>query len=206
MRYSHAKHLIGDTIRRNASPVRLEGSNTGNLGDSTSSLNSSASEESGRPTLLPLTPTSRPLLHSFSTNDANLNEFRYTVTVGTHAIKITGDNLNIVNVSFILMRNKCTDSILCRIKLNLMAVIKLVFLFQMAKLVLDDYFENFNTLETPVSEFGDVFSFNSRQSLDSRGILGSQDYNSNGSEDTVRANGLPSPTDDDVFIKNSSGI
>ncbi|XP_077296519.1 eukaryotic translation initiation factor mextil isoform X2 [Arctopsyche grandis] len=168
---NHAKHLIGDTIRRNASPVRLEGSNTGNLGDSTSSLNSSASEESGRPTLLPLTSTPRPLLHSFSTNDANLNEFRYTVTVGTHAIKITGDNLNIVN---------------------------------MAKLVLDDYFENFNTLETPVSEFGDVFSFNSRQSLDSRGTLGSQDYNSNGSEDTVRANGLPSPTDDDVFIKNSS--
>lgn len=99
--YSHAKHLIGDTIRRNASPVRLEGSNSGNLGDSTSSLNSSASEESGRPNMLPVMPlsnTTRPLLHSFSTNDANLGEFRYTVSVGTHSLKITGDNLNIVNV------------------------------------------------------------------------------------------------------------
>lgn len=94
--FSHAKHLIGDTIRRNASPVRLEG-NQVSVRDSTSSLNSSASEESGRP--LPQQHVSRALLHSFSTNDVPLGEFRYTVNVGSgHCIKLIGNNLTILNV------------------------------------------------------------------------------------------------------------
>lgn len=71
----------------------------------------------------------------------------------------------------------------------------------MAKLALDEYFENM--LETPYNEFGDVFTYNAKHSSMR---IGSQDYNSNGSEDTLKANGLPSPTDDDVFIKNSSGM
>lgn len=74
----------------------------------------------------------------------------------------------------------------------------------MAKLALDEFFENLTMLDTPVNEFGDVFTYNARHSSSMR--IGSQDYSSNGSEDTLKANGLPSPTDDDVFIKNSSGM
>lgn len=46
--YSHAKQLIEDTIRRNASPVRLEQPDKERMGGSSSSLNSSASDESNR--------------------------------------------------------------------------------------------------------------------------------------------------------------
>lgn len=38
------------------------------------------------------------LLHSFSTNDASLGEFKYTVNVGRHSIKITGDCFDLVRV------------------------------------------------------------------------------------------------------------
>lgn len=41
---------------------------------------------------------SRALLHSFSTNDAALGEYKYTVTFGQHSIKITGNNLDLVKV------------------------------------------------------------------------------------------------------------
>jgi len=46
--YSHAKQLIEDTIRRNASPIRLEQPDKERMGGSSSSLNSSASDESNR--------------------------------------------------------------------------------------------------------------------------------------------------------------
>jgi len=46
--HSHAKQLIEDTIRRNASPVRLEQPDKERMGGSSSSLNSSASDESNR--------------------------------------------------------------------------------------------------------------------------------------------------------------
>lgn len=39
------------------------------------------------------------LLHSFSTSDANLGEYKYTVTVGEDSIKITGTNLDLVRVN-----------------------------------------------------------------------------------------------------------
>lgn len=42
----------------------------------------------------------RALLHSFSTNDAALGEYKYTVTFGQHSIKITGQNLDIVKVNW----------------------------------------------------------------------------------------------------------
>jgi len=48
LRHSHAKQLIEDTIRRNASPVRLEQPDKERMGGSSSSLNSSASDESNR--------------------------------------------------------------------------------------------------------------------------------------------------------------
>lgn len=46
--YSHAKQLIEDTIRRNASPIRIEQPDKERMGGSSSSLNSSASDESNR--------------------------------------------------------------------------------------------------------------------------------------------------------------
>lgn len=39
------------------------------------------------------------LLHSFSTSDAHIGEYKYTVTVGEDSLKITGSNLDLVRVS-----------------------------------------------------------------------------------------------------------
>ncbi|CAD7080085.1 unnamed protein product [Hermetia illucens] len=128
---NYAKHLIEDTIRRNASPVRLEssafggatqGGAAGGGGGSCSSLASSASDEavprannrnsigammgglvgpSGR---LVRTPGNNQLLsHSYSTNDASLGEYKYTVNVGQHLIKITGDNCELVRVAKLVL-------------------------------------------------------------------------------------------------------
>ncbi|XP_047544921.1 eukaryotic translation initiation factor 4E-binding protein Mextli isoform X8 [Vanessa atalanta] len=96
---NHAKHLIGDTIRRNASPVRLEGALEGGaLATSRASLDSAGSDE--RPREKSPHNNSRALLHSFSTNDAALGEYKYTVTFGDHSIKITGNNLDLVKWSY----------------------------------------------------------------------------------------------------------
>lgn len=102
---SYAKDLIKDTIQRNASPVRLEqssGGEKGAMGGSSSSLNSSASDESNR--LQQNQHNSRlrsSLLHSLSTNDASIGEYKYTVTVGNQSLKITGCNLDLVRVIII---------------------------------------------------------------------------------------------------------
>ncbi|XP_021939688.1 eukaryotic translation initiation factor 4E-binding protein Mextli isoform X2 [Zootermopsis nevadensis] len=96
---NHAKQLIEDTIRRNASPIRLEQPDKERMGGSSSSLNSSASDESNR---FPGVRRSA-LLHSFSTNDASLGEYKYTVTVGNHSIKITGTNLDLVRTAKLLL-------------------------------------------------------------------------------------------------------
>lgn len=95
----HAKQLIEDTIRRNASPVREHGAVGGPLTGSSSSINSSASEESG----LQHNQRHRSLLHSLSTNDASIGEYKYTVVTGGHTIKITGDNLDIVRTSKLVL-------------------------------------------------------------------------------------------------------
>ncbi|XP_047000774.1 eukaryotic translation initiation factor 4E-binding protein Mextli-like [Schistocerca americana] len=89
---NYPKHLIEDTIRCNASPVRLEHEKE-RVGDSSSSLNSSASDESNR--LFTLGGGRSKLLHSFSTSDATL-EYKYTVTVDDHTMKIAGANLDLV--------------------------------------------------------------------------------------------------------------
>lgn len=96
---NHAKQLIEDTIRRNASPVRLEQPDKERMGGSSSSLNSSASDESNR---FPDVRRSA-LLHSFSTNDASLGEYKYTVTVGNQSIKITGTNLDLVRTAKLVL-------------------------------------------------------------------------------------------------------
>lgn len=82
--------------------MRLEqspGGEKGAMGGSSSSLNSSASDESNR--LQQSQHNSRlrsSLLHSLSTNDASIGEYKYTVTVGNQSLKITGCNLDLVRV------------------------------------------------------------------------------------------------------------
>ncbi|XP_017882250.1 eukaryotic translation initiation factor 4E-binding protein Mextli isoform X2 [Ceratina calcarata] len=102
----YAKDLIKDTIQRNASPVRLEqgGGEKGAMGGSSSSLNSSASDESNR--LQHEQQNSRlrtSLLHSLSTNDASIGEYKYTVTVGNQSLKITGCNLDLVRTAKLVL-------------------------------------------------------------------------------------------------------
>ncbi|KAJ0182014.1 hypothetical protein K1T71_002736 [Dendrolimus kikuchii] len=101
---NHAKHLIGDTIRRNASPVRLESGLDG-VGPrgSRASLDSNGSDDAPRPREKSPHANSRALLHSFSTNDAALGEYKYTVTFGQHSIKITGNNLELVKTAKLVL-------------------------------------------------------------------------------------------------------
>ncbi|KAI4502187.1 hypothetical protein M0802_002869 [Mischocyttarus mexicanus] len=103
----YAKDLIKDTIQRNASPIRLEqgGGEKGGIGGSSSSLNSSASEESNR-LQQHQQQSSRlrsSLLHSFSTNDASIGEYKYTVTVDNQSLKITGTNLDLVRTAKLVL-------------------------------------------------------------------------------------------------------
>lgn len=151
---SYAKQLIEDTIRRNASPVRLDATQ----GGSCSSLASSASDEAipranrnsmnasgggvasgnnnnnnnnsinnfnvpnqtiynnnnsvvgggggGSGLQLKMPRGGQTLLHSLSTNDASLGEYKYTVGVGQHNVKITGDCFELVRVSTCKINNK----------------------------------------------------------------------------------------------------
>lgn len=98
--------MIEETIRRNASPIRLDGTGSGDIGAavSCSSLTSSNSDEAQPLVTIRNTvqqqkvrPTGT-LLHSLSTNDASLGEYKYTVNVAQHSIKITGDNIELVRV------------------------------------------------------------------------------------------------------------
>ncbi|CAG9566673.1 unnamed protein product [Danaus chrysippus] len=98
---NHAKHLIGDTIRRNASPVRLEGT-LENRAPSRASIDSNGSDDA-RPREKSPHNGNRTLLHSFSTNDAALGEYKYTVTFGQHSIKITGNNLDLVKTAKLVL-------------------------------------------------------------------------------------------------------
>ncbi|XP_013114361.1 eukaryotic translation initiation factor 4E-binding protein Mextli isoform X2 [Stomoxys calcitrans] len=155
---NYAKQLIEDTIRRNASPVRLDpnmGSHAGG-GGSCSSLASSNSDEAVQ-TRTPVSsnlanrlsfnsaqnfmtaaaasqqmvqqqlanvqalssstpvantaavagkqirPHTQMLLHSYSTNDASLGEYKFTCNVGQHVIKITGDCCDLVRVAKLVL-------------------------------------------------------------------------------------------------------
>lgn len=73
-------------------------------------------------------------MHSLSTNDASLGEYKHTVSVGQYVIKITGDCFDLVRVSIfvcLLLRN-----LECKYQL----MDNFVLIFQEAKLVLDEYF------------------------------------------------------------------
>ena len=110
--------MIEDTIRRNASPVRETAGVVGT--GSCSSLTSSNSDEThGRINRNTAMANQLPygsmmgnhqknrnsaggtLLHSLSTNDSSVGEYKFTVNVGPHNIKITGDSLELVRVSVI---------------------------------------------------------------------------------------------------------
>ncbi|KAL0273542.1 UNVERIFIED_CONTAM: hypothetical protein PYX00_006173 [Menopon gallinae] len=96
----YAKQLMEDTIRRNASPVRTDLLDKERLGSS-SSLNSSTSDDSLR--YRSVGSKRSTLLHSFSTNDANLGEYKYTVTVGDSNLKVTGTNLDLVRAAKLVL-------------------------------------------------------------------------------------------------------
>ncbi|KAM7352159.1 eukaryotic translation initiation factor mextil isoform 2-T2 [Cochliomyia hominivorax] len=166
---NYAKQLIEDTIRRNASPVRLDPNMVsshagGGGGGSCSSLASSNSDEPVQPrtpgasnlsnrlsfnsaqnfmtaaaasqqmvqhlqqqqhmanmqqamnTSTPVAnaavaaaagktirPHSQMLLHSYSTNDASLGEYKFTCNVGQHVIKITGDCCELVRIAKLVL-------------------------------------------------------------------------------------------------------
>lgn len=151
--FSYAKHLIEDTIRRNASPVRDTAGVAG--AGSCSSLTSSNSDETharinrnmamanqhpygGMSTVGNYQKGNRnaagnPLLqHSLSTSDATVGEYKFTVNVGQHSIKITGDSLELVRVS--------VDPSMCfKQTWNLYSLYDRCHL-QISKLVLDEYF------------------------------------------------------------------
>lgn len=113
---SYAKQLIEDTIRRNASPMRSDDTLSSGGGvagaGSCSSLTSSNSDDQlklHRSNIVTTTnishvPKSRSasgtnaLMHSLSSNDTSLGEYKFTVNVGHQSIKITGDNIELVRV------------------------------------------------------------------------------------------------------------
>ena len=86
--------------------MRMEhlGRETG-IGGSSSSLSSSTSEESARLQQVQNTSLNSGLLPNL-TND--LNEYKYTVTVGNDSLKITGTNIELVQVNLILKQNLLT--------------------------------------------------------------------------------------------------
>ncbi|CAG5102374.1 Similar to mxt: Eukaryotic translation initiation factor 4E-binding protein Mextli (Drosophila melanogaster) [Cotesia congregata] len=105
---SYAKDLIKETIQRNASPVRMgpaRAADSSGIGGSSSSLNSSASDESNRLSQQFQQPSQirSTLLHSLSTNDASIGDYKHTVNVGNHSLKITGSNLNLVRTAKIIL-------------------------------------------------------------------------------------------------------
>ncbi|XP_017043864.1 eukaryotic translation initiation factor 4E-binding protein Mextli isoform X1 [Drosophila ficusphila] len=177
---NYAKQLMEDTIRRNASPVRLEPAPA--AGGSCSSLNSSNSDEAIVQPRTPggsslanrlsfnsaqnfmtataaaqqisqqvhhqqqqqvlhqthhqqqqvaavaaaaaaaahaqataaagkvLRPSQQLLMHSYSTNDASVGEYKFTVNVGQHLIKITGDCCELVRVAKLVLDDYFSSS------------------------------------------------------------------------------------------------
>uniref|UniRef100_A0A0N7ZAV7 K Homology domain-containing protein n=1 Tax=Scylla olivacea TaxID=85551 RepID=A0A0N7ZAV7_SCYOL len=101
---NQAKQLIEETIRRNASPVRSDersGSGSGSiftsLGGSSSSISSHTSDET-------LQGSKRnTLVHSQSVGEEPLGEYRYTVTRGADALRITGTNLHLVRTAKLVL-------------------------------------------------------------------------------------------------------
>ncbi|EEB17349.1 conserved hypothetical protein [Pediculus humanus corporis] len=95
---NYAKQLMEETINRNASPIRSELLDKEKHG-SNSSLNSDTSENGSLNEFSKRTT----LLHSFSTNDATIGEYKYTVTIGDDTLKITGTNPDLVTIAKLVL-------------------------------------------------------------------------------------------------------
>lgn len=101
---NQAKQLIEETIRRNASPVRGDersGGGSGSifttLGGSSSSISSHTSDET-------LQGSKRnTLVNTQSVGEEPLGEYRYTVTRGSDALRITGTNLHLVRTAKLVL-------------------------------------------------------------------------------------------------------
>ncbi|XP_070505260.1 eukaryotic translation initiation factor 4E-binding protein Mextli isoform X1 [Chironomus tepperi] len=125
---NYAKNLIEDTIKRNASPIR----DTQQEGSMSSLASSDDQQMSGmrsrggvqmsqNPNVpqLPMTNklsrsnshhnAANYLTHSASANDASLGEYKYTVNVGIHSLKITGDSLDLVKVAKLVLDDFFTN-------------------------------------------------------------------------------------------------
>ncbi|KAJ6649778.1 Eukaryotic translation initiation factor 4E-binding protein Mextli, partial [Pseudolycoriella hygida] len=128
-----AKQLIEDTIRRNASPVRSDAPQGGSCSSLASSASDEVLPRANRNSMtvsggqllnnfngVPNQATTfiggigsvsktqrnsgrQQLLHSLSTNDASLGEYKYTVGVGNHSIKITGDRFELVQMAKLVL-------------------------------------------------------------------------------------------------------
>lgn len=126
---NYAKMLIEDTIKRNASPIR-ETSQEGSISSLTSSIDDqqiaamrsrpimssvgSAIQLQSVTNVVQQLPMGNKLTrsnshHYFSLiqqNDASVGEFKYTVQVGDHVLKISGDSLKLVQVKLSKPSNK----------------------------------------------------------------------------------------------------
>lgn len=116
------------------------------------------------------------LLHSLSTNDASLGEYKYTVNVGCHNIKITGDSLDLVRVSCNAEQTKKEKNLnkqmsSCSYLINLTkkcsATLKHYNLFQVSKLVLDEYFTSSEFLTSIEAGIGYDYSQENLSSISS---------------------------------------
>uniref|UniRef100_A0A336L592 CSON004040 protein n=1 Tax=Culicoides sonorensis TaxID=179676 RepID=A0A336L592_CULSO len=121
---NYAKSLIEDTIRRNASPVRMDSQDDSNGGVLTSgngfvmgnmiqqpvqaiNLTQNALYNQSNQTTPKYVRSNtfggHGLQQSFSTDDASLGEYKYTVNVGQHSVKITGDNFELIRTAKLVL-------------------------------------------------------------------------------------------------------
>lgn len=114
---NYAKLLIEDTIKRNASPIR-EASQEGSCSSLASSEDQQVAATRARAAVqvgqhMPVgSKLSRSNSHhnsNFFTNDASLGEYKYTVNVGSHNLKITGDSLELVRVAKLVLDDFFTN-------------------------------------------------------------------------------------------------
>ncbi|XP_042221159.1 eukaryotic translation initiation factor 4E-binding protein Mextli-like isoform X2 [Homarus americanus] len=103
---NQARHLIEETIRRNASPVRGDerGSIFTSFGGSSSSISSHTSDETLQGSRRTGSSSKRStLVHSQSMGDDPIGEYRYTVTHGSDTLRLTGNNLHLVRTAKLVL-------------------------------------------------------------------------------------------------------
>ncbi|XP_076330328.1 eukaryotic translation initiation factor 4E-binding protein Mextli-like isoform X3 [Tachypleus tridentatus] len=110
----HAKLLIEDTIRCNASPARVtigHESIERECSGSSSSLASNLSEDSSA-IQTPLSVGDRKsLIHSYSTEDVAFGEYSHTVYVGRNTIKLSSDKKDLVTIAKLVLEEFFAEKI-----------------------------------------------------------------------------------------------